>query len=304
MNKKLLVIGASCASVVALLAAPRASNSPPDNKIDFTKEASTISDPTNILLYSHEEIVNSFLSVKSQFGKGRVVEMHYENAQLATHRGTTRIPADWEDTNTRYQMVHWGLLGDVNDSAHKVYYLGSMARLSSKAARPNEILDSRPTNAFEDYATSQLMKGEKLVKWETPEFVHFVGGIYAAKSCLSCHSEAKEGDVLGAFTYEYKKGGAPSAWIRNAQVKAALAGQSYKQVQSLADTQEGHRRIALRGYALNYQLAREGVVLPEMVEEQKRVRDYVLSEATQLSRPKVIAPTSKSAPEEQAKSAR
>lgn len=303
MNKKLSVIGASFASVVALLAAPRASNTPPDSKIDFAKEASTISDPTNILLY-HEEIVNSFLSVKSQFGKGRVMEMHYENARLATHRGTTSIPADWEDTHTRYQMVHWGMVGAVNESAHKVYYLGATIRLTEKGAHSEELLDSRPTNAFEDYATTQLMKGEKLVKWETPEFVHFVGGIYAPKSCLSCHSEAKEGDVLGAFTYEYKKGGSPSQWIRNTQVKAALAGQSYKQVQSLADTQEGHRRTALRGPTLNYRLAREGVVLTEMVEEQMRVREFVLSEAAQLSRPKVVAPTSKSADYEEAKSAR
>ena len=299
MNKKLLLTGASLGSALLLCAATSGNRKPDLSKVDFATEAGTVSDPSDIHLYLHEEIVNSFLSIKSKFGRGRVIEMHYNNQHLATHSGTTAEPNDWQDASHHYKLSQWGLLGDINETTPTVYYLASKeAALVTKAVAQTkkakvseEELTSRHADAFERYANEQLAKGEKLVKWERPEFVRFVGGIYAAKSCLSCHADAKEGQVLGAFSYQYNKTDISPTDEVDPLVKAARAGQSYQELLTSEAKEIAPFENAEKYYVgpVSYRLAIGGVVLPEMIDQQKKTRDNLLEESTQLSRPKVKA---------------
>lgn len=76
-----------------------------------------------------------------------------------------------------------------------VYVLDEMATpaLARQATR-------RPLDEFETRGLDAVRKGEELV-WTREAPTRMFGAIRASKSCLDCHSKAKEGDLLGAFTY-------------------------------------------------------------------------------------------------------
>lgn len=59
----------------------------------------------------------------------------------------------------------------------------------------------RKLDVFERIALEQLAKGRNFVTWAQDKQVRSFGAIRAMASCLDCHSQAKEGDLLGAFTY-------------------------------------------------------------------------------------------------------
>lgn len=76
-----------------------------------------------------------------------------------------------------------------------VYVLDEMATpvLARQAKR-------RPLDEFETRSLEAVRKGEELV-WTREAPNRMFGAIRAGKDCLDCHSKAKEGDLLGAFTY-------------------------------------------------------------------------------------------------------
>jgi hypothetical protein len=90
----------------------------------------------------------------------------------------------------RVELV--SLLTDLQPS---VFVLDEMATppLTRKATR-------RPLDEFETRGLEAVRGGEELV-WTREAPKRMFGAIRASKSCLDCHSAAKEGDLLGAFTY-------------------------------------------------------------------------------------------------------
>jgi hypothetical protein len=90
------------------------------------------------------------------------------------------------------------LVSLLTDDEPSVYVLDEMATpaLARQAKR-------RPLDEFERLGLDALRRGEELV-WTREAPTRMLGEIYAKAVCLHCHANAKEGDLLGAFTYYLK----------------------------------------------------------------------------------------------------
>jgi len=90
------------------------------------------------------------------------------------------------------------LVSLLTDDEPSVYVLDEMAtpRLARQAKR-------RPLDEFERLGLDALRRGEELV-WTREVPTRMLGEICAKAVCLHCHANAKEGDLLGAFTYYLK----------------------------------------------------------------------------------------------------
>jgi hypothetical protein len=87
------------------------------------------------------------------------------------------------------------LVGLLTDREPSVYVLDEMATpaLARQARR-------RPLDEFERLGLEAVRRGEELVGTrEAPR--RMFGAIRARAVCLDCHANAKQGDLLGAFTY-------------------------------------------------------------------------------------------------------
>jgi hypothetical protein len=138
------------------------------------KDADNFSGPHGV----HELAVVMFESA-SGFGFSRLAVQ--ENG-----RGI-RVPTRVID---RFELV--SLLTDYQPS---VYVLDEMATppLARQATR-------RPLDEFERLGLEAVRHGENLV-WTREAPTRMFGAIRAKALCLECHAHAKEGDLLGAFTY-------------------------------------------------------------------------------------------------------
>jgi hypothetical protein len=58
----------------------------------------------------------------------------------------------------------------------------------------------RPLDGFERLGLDAVRRGEHLV-WTREAPTRMFGAIRARTHCLECHTHAKKGDLLGAFTY-------------------------------------------------------------------------------------------------------
>jgi hypothetical protein len=58
----------------------------------------------------------------------------------------------------------------------------------------------RPLEEFERLGLDAVRRGEELV-WTREAPTRMFGAIRAKVDCLHCHAKAKEGELLGAFTY-------------------------------------------------------------------------------------------------------
>lgn len=249
------------------------------SQVDFVKECTTESNPLNRLLYGHEAVVNSFLNVLKKFGKERVPATHLSNAHLMTHGGTTTEPGGWSQGGVRYSISReWGLVGNVSKAESIVYYFDATNFMGddgdpSAASTPRVHRGERQPDPFETYALAKLNKGEALVRWEREGFMRALGAIRAVSSCLKCH-EGKEGDLLGAFTYEFEKSKAvepdekqPRQEERQQILQLSREGKSLEAIMR-----------SLPGYAytrgdyatqnVQWQLLDSGIVTDEMVEKQ------------------------------------
>ncbi len=90
------------------------------------------------------------------------------------------------------------LVSLLTDDEPSVYVLDEMATpsLARQAKR-------RPLDEFERLGLEALRRGEELV-WTPEASTRMFGEICAKAACLHCHVNAKEGDLLGAFTYYLK----------------------------------------------------------------------------------------------------
>jgi len=87
------------------------------------------------------------------------------------------------------------LVSLLTESEPSVYVLDEMATppLARKAKR-------RPLDQFERLGLHAVRRGEELV-WTRDAPTRMFGAIRAKAECCDCHVHAKEGDLLGAFTY-------------------------------------------------------------------------------------------------------
>jgi hypothetical protein len=90
------------------------------------------------------------------------------------------------------------LVSLLTDDEPSVYVLDEMATppLARQAKR-------RPLDEFERLGLDAVRRGEELV-WTREAPTRMFGAIRAEADCLVCHAHAKEGDLLGAFTYYLK----------------------------------------------------------------------------------------------------
>ena len=72
--------------------------------------------------------------------------------------------------------------------------------------RGNHTVAIRKLDWFEQAALAQLQAGHAYCCHRDGEVMRGLGAIRAQASCLRCHDDAKEGDLLGAFTYLQKLG--------------------------------------------------------------------------------------------------
>ncbi len=90
----------------------------------------------------------------------------------------------------RVELV--SLLTQTEPSVYEVDNFPTMQRVQNAKRRP---LDE-----FEQRALELVYEGEQIVRFaEQP--TRMFGGIRAETRCLKCHMSAKEGDLLGAFSY-------------------------------------------------------------------------------------------------------
>ena len=63
-----------------------------------------------------------------------------------------------------------------------------------------KVAKRRPLDAFESSALEAVQKGENLV-YSPVVPTRMFGTLRADGSCIRCHEDKREGDLLGAFTY-------------------------------------------------------------------------------------------------------
>ena len=87
------------------------------------------------------------------------------------------------------------LVSLLTDDEPSVYVLDELATppLARQAQR-------RPLDTFERLGLDAVRRGEELV-WTREAPTRMFGAIRARAECLHCHARAREGDLLGAFTY-------------------------------------------------------------------------------------------------------
>ncbi len=64
---------------------------------------------------------------------------------------------------------------------------------------------TRPLNAFEESNLASLKDGNEIKVQSERNAIHMLGAIRAGGECLKCHTTAKKGDLLGAFSYELRR---------------------------------------------------------------------------------------------------
>jgi hypothetical protein len=283
MNTKIVLVLSSALLVV--IAAQSRPVHPDLSKVDFLAECTTSSDPSNRLLFAHEEVVNSFLDVPRKFGRERMVVMHLGNERLATHGGTTTTPGQWQENGQLYKSQNdWGMIGDIAEDSPKVYFLKVTSLLgaqpvlkAAKAEAAPKKLNERATDPFEAYAISLLKKGEPVVRWERDGFMRAVGAIRSSGACQRCH-ESKDGDLLGAFTYEFGKTKTSLTDEQKLVVKYADKGKNSQEIVDilLQNKKLGLDKNAFGSWAVSADLLDAGIVSSEMVAWQSGQRKYLL----------------------------
>lgn len=278
---------------LATIAHARASDAASMEHIIFSEESVTVSEPSNRMLFEHEQNVNSFLSIGAKLGMGRLLIVHMSHPRLATHGGVTNRPMGaydgWNENGHRYALARpWGMIGDLDQPKPKAYLFRPSPFLrqdgkNTAAAKAEPKVAESALNRFEDHALALLRKGEKLVRWEHKEAMHAVGAIRAETQCLRCHEGSKAGDLLGAFTYSFVKSkAAPPDEQTKLMLKLSDEGQTLAQIAEAAGLLKGmkgglnQRNVAIASYNIQNVLLEQGVVTAEMIAEQARYRKQLL----------------------------
>ena len=98
------------------------------------------------------------------------------------------------------------LIGLVKSDTPVVYVSEKVAEWAGDGELP-----TRPLDEFELAGLHDLAKGDNLFGRSREGVIRLLGAVRAESSCVACHEDKKEGDLLGAFSYvlreaEYKRG--------------------------------------------------------------------------------------------------
>ena len=98
------------------------------------------------------------------------------------------------------------LIGLVKHETPVVYVSEKVAQWQGQGEVP-----TRPLDEFELAGLHVLAKGDNLFGRARDEAIRLLGAVRAETSCIMCHEDKKEGDLLGAFSYvvreaEYTRG--------------------------------------------------------------------------------------------------
>lgn len=138
------------------------------------RHAANVSGPFRV----HDRAVSDF-ETASGFGFVRMMFRQNDRGVSVASRAIDRVE----------------LVSLLTDSEPSVYVLDEMATppLARQATR-------RPLDEFERLGLDAVRRGEHLV-WTREAPTRMFGAIRARSHCLECHTSARKGDLLGAFTY-------------------------------------------------------------------------------------------------------
>ncbi|MEQ1903644.1 MAG: hypothetical protein ABL888_05640 [Pirellulaceae bacterium] len=126
------------------------------------------------------------------------VAKHSHAAGFQPHAFITGIP-DLKQDQGQFELKRLELISLLKFPEPRVYLLDHLPRMDQLSS---DNVETRELNAFEQNGLQQFQTGESLIVSHEPEQIRMVGALRAIKQCTSCH-DAKRGDVLGAFSYEF-----------------------------------------------------------------------------------------------------
>lgn len=109
------------------------------------------------------------------------------------------------DANTKkehlWEIKSLDLVGLVMHETPTVYISEKLPQMKDLAHRPTREMD-----VFEMEGLEELMTGKDLYIRAKDGTIRVLGPVRAGKACLKCHTDAKDGDMLGAFSYTLRPG--------------------------------------------------------------------------------------------------
>jgi hypothetical protein len=100
-----------------------------------------------------------------------------------------------------WEIKSLDLVGLVMHETPTVYISEKLPQMKDLAHRPTREMD-----VFEMEGLEELMAGKDLYIRAKEGTIRVLGPVRAGKACLKCHTDAKDGDMLGAFSYTLRPG--------------------------------------------------------------------------------------------------
>jgi hypothetical protein len=102
-----------------------------------------------------------------------------------------------------WALRHLDLIGLVRHEKPVAYVSANLPRMDELRKAP-----TRPLDDFESAGLKALRAGEDLFVAEVGDVRRMLGAVRSAKQCVECHG-GQRGDLLGAFSYTFRKAEAP-----------------------------------------------------------------------------------------------
>ncbi|HZZ81759.1 MAG TPA: hypothetical protein VFE62_24875 [Gemmataceae bacterium] len=116
-----------------------------------------------------------------------------------------------------WEIKSLDLVGLVVHESPLVYVSEKLPDMKDLKNRPTRELD-----VFESEGIEELMNGKQIYMRQKEGTIRVLGPIHAAKACLKCHSDAKEGAMLGAFSYTLRPGRyVPNSFGKGVEINSA-----------------------------------------------------------------------------------
>jgi hypothetical protein len=108
-------------------------------------------------------------------------------------------PKKFDASKKVWEVKNIDLIGLLKQPTPVAYVSERTTRQTGKDEPPPPV--TRHIDEFELAALTALQKGEDLFGRSRDGVVRLVGAVRVEESCLSCHRNKQEGDLLGAFSY-------------------------------------------------------------------------------------------------------
>lgn len=112
-------------------------------------------------------------------------------------------PKKYDATKKVWEVKSIDLIGLLKHRSPVVYVSQPAAREAEEEDRQTPV--TRHIDEFELAGLTALQKGEDLFGRSRDGVIRLVGAVRAEESCLSCHRQKQEGDLLGAFSYTLRE---------------------------------------------------------------------------------------------------